>query len=85
MSFLLSAYVGAKSFFYLLGGSLLTLGFHPLGAHFIADHYLYEKGSETYSYYGWLNMFVFNGGYVGYSMEHIILVRQIGMFLFNCF
>jgi len=53
---------GAKAFFYLLGGSLLSLGFHPLGAHFIADHYLFED-SETYSYYGWLNYFLINGGY----------------------
>lgn len=63
VNYAVAHYWGAKAFFYLLGGSLLTLGFHPLGAHFIADHYLYEKGSETYSYYGWLNMFVFNGGY----------------------
>eukprot|EP01122_Echinamoeba_exundans_P009260 TRINITY_DN322_c0_g1_i2.p1 TRINITY_DN322_c0_g1~~TRINITY_DN322_c0_g1_i2.p1 ORF type:complete len:347 (-),score=47.46 TRINITY_DN322_c0_g1_i2:502-1542(-) len=46
----------------LLGGSL-----HPMSGHYIAEHYEWAKGYETYSYYGPLNWLGWN---VGFHNEH---------------
>lgn len=47
---------------------LFSVGFHPLGARWIQEHYLVlDKNQETFSYYGPLNGINMN---VGYHNEH---------------
>lgn len=54
------AYLGLSFFF--------SVGFHPLGARWIQEHYLVlSQQQETYSYYGSLNTVNLN---VGYHNEH---------------
>jgi len=67
LDFLMLHYWGFKAPAYLLLSSFLGSGFHPLASHFVAEHYAWTPGFETYSYYGPLNFFVYN---VGYHNEH---------------
>lgn len=60
-------FIGVKGLVYFIGGTLLCMGLHPMSAHFIAEHYMFDRGYETYSYYGPWNYLTFN---VGYHMEH---------------
>eukprot|EP00850_Spirogloea_muscicola_P024445 SM000833S23180 [mRNA] locus=s833:919:2081:- [translate_table: standard] len=63
----LVAWVGWRPLVYLLLSTFLGGGLHPMAGHFIAEHYTFTKGQETYSYYGPLNVLAWN---VGYHNEH---------------
>jgi sphingolipid delta-4 desaturase len=59
---------GWGAFAYLLLSLWFSVGFHPLGARWIQEHYLVlDRDQETYSYYGPLNVINMN---VGYHNEH---------------
>ena len=58
---------GTKAIVYLVGGSLLALGLHPMAGHFYTEHYMFDKGQATHSYYGPLNFLTYN---LGYHNEH---------------
>jgi sphingolipid 4-desaturase/C4-monooxygenase len=70
---------GSKALSYFIMSSLLAGSLHPCAAHFIAEHYVFQRTvsaakqpdgvpvPETYSYYGPLNILTYN---VGYHNEH---------------
>jgi len=60
-------FFGVKSMLYLLLSTFLAGSIHPTAGHFIAEHYVMEGKTETYSYYGPLNVLAYN---VGYHNEH---------------
>ena len=54
---------GIKAASYFLLSTILGLSLHPISGHFIAEHYVFQEGQETYSYYGPLNAITYNVGY----------------------
>lgn len=52
---------------YLFLSTMFALGLHPVGARWFQEHYVFQPGQETYSYYGPLNRLSFN---MGYHNEH---------------
>ena len=56
-----------KALYYLFMATFFCLGLHPSAAHFICEHYMFDRGYETYSYYGPWNILTWN---IGYHMEH---------------
>lgn len=59
--------VGPIGLLYLALSLWFGHGIHPVAAHFVHEHYLFDGSQETYSYYGILNKVTFN---VGYHYEH---------------
>ncbi|KAJ3009699.1 hypothetical protein HKX48_007793 [Thoreauomyces humboldtii] len=60
-------YCGWRGFLYLFLSLWLGYGVHPAAAHFIQEHFTFDDGQETYSYYGCLNYLFLN---IGYHNEH---------------
>lgn len=52
---------------FMVFGALAGMGFNPHAGHFVAEHFEFMQGLETYSYYGWCNVFNLM---VGYHNEH---------------
>jgi len=63
---------GPSAFLYLCGSFFFSIGLHPLGGRWIAEHYAVRAEQETYSYYGPINNAAFN---IGYHNEHHDLPR----------
>ncbi|KAJ3365775.1 Sphingolipid delta(4)-desaturase DES1 [Allomyces javanicus] len=58
---------GPRGLAYLALSLWFGYGLHPAAAHFIQEHYTWNGGQETYSYYGSLNGPFMN---IGYHNEH---------------
>ncbi|KAI8379868.1 fatty acid desaturase-domain-containing protein [Choanephora cucurbitarum] len=58
---------GPKGLLYLLLSLWFGYSLHPGAAHFIQEHFTFDDGQETYSYYGFLNIPFMN---IGYHNEH---------------
>lgn len=64
---LIGYYLGWGAVAYLLLSTFFGYSLHPVAGHFIHEHFIFEEGQETNSYYGILNWVCFN---VGYHNEH---------------
>ena len=60
-------YLGFWPLLYIFGSTVMGMSFHPFAFHFIARHFEFKPGVETYSYYGWFNILLLN---MGYHVEH---------------
>ncbi|CAG8450249.1 11770_t:CDS:2 [Funneliformis caledonium] len=67
VNYLVYNFCGLRGLSYLLLCLWLGYSLHPAAAHFIQEHYTFDDGQETYSYYGILNLFFMN---IGYHNEH---------------
>lgn len=64
---LVQRFCGWKGLLYLFLSLYFGYSLHPGAAHFIQEHYTFDDGQETYSYYGVLNVPFMN---IGYHNEH---------------
>ena len=66
-AFFITHFLSTNALYYLLMCTYFGLSVHPVCAHIIAEHYEFNKGQDTYSYYGIMNYLNFN---VGHHVEH---------------
>jgi len=64
---LIFLWLGPQGLLYFLLSAFFAGSIHPTAGHFLAEHYVMEGKTETYSYYGPLNRLTYN---VGYHNEH---------------
>lgn len=67
MDGLIYTFCGGRGLGYLFLSLYFGYSLHPGAAHFIQEHYTFDDGQETYSYYGILNVPFMN---IGYHNEH---------------
>lgn len=60
-------FCGWAGLLYLVFSFFFSIGLHPVGARWIQEHYTYDVGQETASYYGPINIVALN---VGHHNEH---------------
>lgn len=64
---LIFLFCGWTGLSYLLASFFFSVGFHPVGARWVQEHFTLDPQQETFSYYGPLNLIALN---VGYHNEH---------------
>lgn len=64
---LIQYFCGWRGLMYLFASLWFGYSLHPGAAHFVQEHYTFDDGQETYSYYGILNIPFMN---IGYHNEH---------------
>ncbi|ORX52283.1 hypothetical protein DM01DRAFT_320520 [Hesseltinella vesiculosa] len=65
--YLIYRFCGAAGLLYLFLSLWFGYSLHPGAAHFVQEHYTFDDGQETYSYYGILNIPMMN---IGFHNEH---------------
>ncbi|ORX95271.1 hypothetical protein K493DRAFT_407674 [Basidiobolus meristosporus CBS 931.73] len=58
---------GPRGFLYMMLSLWWGYSINPAAAHFIQEHYTWDDGQETYSYYGSMNKLTLN---IGFHNEH---------------
>jgi len=66
-NYIILRYCGGRGLLYLFLSLYLGYGIHPGAAHFIAEHYSFEDGQETFSVYSPFNWIMLN---LGFHNEH---------------